>query len=566
MSMTRSPEQEPLWQEARKFTLGRDSQRCAECTHAGDLHVHHLLPRREGGTDDPCNLITLCAGCHAARHPLLQVSLSRRRIEIWAIRIAQWFDSLGEIPEETERISLALRILGKDHLRDGQLEVVLAALRGESILVIRPTGSGKSLCFQLPAFLKPGTAYVISPLKALMTDQVLELQRMRIPATFINGDLSQDEKKLRLSLLDKKALQFLYLTPERFDPESGANLDDGVRLCRQAPNFLVVDEAHCVDRWGDDFRPSYGRLNHVREALHRPPVLAFTATAGVSAQKRILQSLGIPGAKVYLSGVNRPNIALIRHWPKSDQERFRITAHLIASVAGQGKTMIFVPTVKVGEAVREGMAAVGHTMPFFHRKLATQDRESLLGRFTGRHKPELDAIICTNAFGMGIDVPNVRVVIHWLQPESVEDYLQELGRAGRDGGRSLAVIFKLSNDIGLRTWMVNHGAEPTQKPNPEAEGARARRHASIKELDGMLQQSSRKCFRKQVTTYFEGEQPRKTSFAIGLLLVLLDLVAWLFHKKGQRNPAKAEFCCDVCRPQEARLRLGMQGHLARNSR
>jgi RecQ family ATP-dependent DNA helicase len=196
-----------------------------------------------------------------------------------------------------------------DRFRDGQLPVVQAALRGRSLLVVSPTGFGKTLCFQLPAVLRRGVSVVVSPLKALMGEQVSSLLRRKIPSSFINSDIGSDEKRLRYRLLASNSFKLLYVAPERFFVRS-AHEQEQLRSVR--PAFMVIDEAHCVDQWGRDFRPEYGRLKEVRETLGSPPILAFTATAGQEMQVRILESLGIPDAQVFVRGVDRPNIALLR--------------------------------------------------------------------------------------------------------------------------------------------------------------------------------------------------------------------------------------------------------------
>ncbi len=273
------------------------------------------------------------------------------------MRLARWLDSQRELPEATPSLGGALRLLGLEKFRENQLEVVLAALKGESVLLVSPTGSGKTLCFQLPTLLRSGTAFIISPLKALMSDQVSGLQKKKIPSSFINGDLSPNEKHLRYELLEQQALKFLYCTPERFDTEM-VRAEEVKRISRAKPNFLVVDEAHCIDRWGGDFRPNYSRLGAVKQLLGNPPILAFTATAGIKTQKRILQSLGIPNARVVVSGVDRPNIALLRLPMPNDEARFRVIKWLY-EVMPAGRAMAFVPTVKVGEHLQEGLKILG---------------------------------------------------------------------------------------------------------------------------------------------------------------------------------------------------------------
>jgi ATP-dependent DNA helicase RecQ len=552
-SATASVREDDNWAATRQIVLARDAFHCQECSDQFDrneLDVHHLVPRAVGGTDDPSNLITLCDGCHARRHPNLQVSLSRRMIERWAIRLARLLDAERELPDQLPGLGTALRLVGKSQFREGQLDAVLAALRGESILVVRPTGSGKSLCFQVPALLTSGTTFVLSPLKALMKDQVVELQRLKLPSTFINGDLGPAEKKLRYELLEQGSLRFLYCTPERFNP-ARVRPEEVARLTQAKAAFLVVDEAHCVDRWGRDFRPDYGRIAEIRALLGNPPVLAFTATAGAEAQTRILESLGLPTARRLITGADRPNIALIRHQASGDvrssssiRTRAKFIAKLVRSVR-KGKTMIFVPTVKIGETLQSSLAAEGLDLPFYHSKLGTaNERDMLIGRFTGRLEPALAAIICTNAFGMGIDVSNVRLVINWQHPASVEDYLQEFGRAGRDGKPALAVLL---TDWGKETDLLKFMARKTA--GASAEGGAASLETRLAEIDKISAVVRRPgCFRRGLLELLGANRSSRTS-----------LSRWLLERVFSRKArvAKPNFCCDFCDPQKARDALAV---------
>lgn len=532
------------WVKARDAALSRDNRRCRICNNSNNLHVHHIIPRHLGGTNDAGNLVTLCAACHASRHPTLQFSLSQSFIYKWALRLIRLLDFDNEIPDDIEKAIAVLQLLGKSKFREGQLEIVLAALRQESILVVRPTGSGKSLCYQVPCLMSKGTAYVFTPLKALMVDQTVALHQNMIPATFINSDITQAEKEMRMKCFEDKTLKFLFLTPERFDASKIKDQSEIERLTRLRPSYLVIDEAHCIDRWGNDFRPSYGRLAEVRAQLQNPPVLAFTATAGLKAQKRIVQSLGIPNAKVFVSDVDRPNIALIRYRPRYYEERFKIIAKLIAQNAG--KTMIFVPTVKTGNEVAMNMAVRGIKIPFYHSRLPAVEREFMLGQFTGRLKPAIDNIICTNAFGMGIDIPNVYLVIHWAQPESVEDYLQEYGRAGRDGKPSIALIFHYDNDVNLRLFMADKTTQASYKQESDAQRAYGAKSASIHELHNMIT-NNRGCFRKQIVEYF------KESKKVNLKSLAMRILEWLMCIKTKQR--KSHICCDVCNAKEVKQLL-----------
>ena len=530
---------EQHWREVRAIVLARDNRRCKECGELcaeGEADVHHLVPRAAGGMDDPASLITLCDGCHAARHPNLQGALARRVIERWGLRLAKWLDSQGDLAGLDDSLGATLRLLGVTHFRTPQLDVVLAALRGESLLLVSATGSGKSLCFQVPILLGHGCGFIISPLKALMSQQVSNLQNRKIPGTFINGDLAPLEKKIRYALLRDHALKFLFCTPERFD-STMVRPAEVEEITRAKPSYLVVDEAHCIDRWGQDFRPNYGRLRAVRSALGDPPILAFTATAGAESQKRILRSLGIPNARVFVTGVNRPNIALARLDGLDDDERFALIRDLIG-IMPTGRAMLFVPTVKIGEHLQKGLRALGLDVPFFHSKLGkVNDREMLLGRFVGRLEPAANVVICTNAFGMGLDLPNVRLVVHWQHPASVEDYLQEFGRAGRDGAPSVAVLFTSAEDARLLRFMANWTVETSDlDPAGKATALQAK-------YDGINQMRERAtardiCFRSMIVEYFGEEQSQRRK------ALAVRIVEWIFSRSSQI--VRAHGCCDKC--------------------
>ncbi|MBR2118119.1 MAG: RecQ family ATP-dependent DNA helicase [Afipia sp.] len=529
------------WKLVRAQVIQRDNSTCVECgipAESEDVDVHHLLPRSAGGADDPSNLVTLCDGCHAAHHPKLAGSLARRAMECWAVRLARWLDREGEVVPESQAFGPLLRLFGLDRFKEGQLPIIQAALTGRSLLVVSPTGFGKTLCFQLPAVVRKSVSIVVSPLKALMGEQVSSLLRRKIPASFINSDLDPSEKRLRYQLLSKGSFKLLYAAPERFFVRSQAE-QQVLRTMR--PSFLVIDEAHCVDQWGRDFRPEYGRLKEVREALGSPPILAFTATAGTEMQQRILHSLGIPDAQVFVRGVDRPNIALLR-WRASIDKRPVIIADICRlSLPSNGKLMIFVPTRKIGEALQAHLAGEGLETPFYHSQLGNGwEREQLLKRFVGDSRPVVDRIICTSAFGMGLDVPNVRMVVHWQHPASIEDYLQEFGRAGRDGAPSIAVLLQgegeAREDIGLLRYMAQRAINGAGLSDDSAALALRYKHNQIAAMAKMAGYNT--CFRAALVGYFKGpEKPVRKSIATRIM-------EWVFADARLSQSRVA--CCDAC--------------------
>lgn len=490
-----------------------------------------------GGTDEMSNLVTLCDGCHARHHPTLAGGLARRVIERWAVRLAKWMDRDGLFTETTGNVGPALRLFGLERFRHGQLSVILAVLSGKSVLVVSPTGSGKTLCFQLPAVLRRGVALVVSPLKTLMSEQVSDLLAKKIPATFINSDLSREEKETRFSLVSQNAIKLLYVAPERFFVRSDA---ERRQLERSKSSFLVIDEAHCVDQWGQDFRPEYGRLSEVREKLGGPQVLAFTATAGKEMQDRILASLGISDAKVFVQDVDRPNIAILRLCCSAERRAREISSMLLLPQLQGEKVMVFVPSVKVGDSLKGALATMGTELPFFHAKLGTAwERQELVKRFLGQSRPVVDKIICTNAFGMGLDIPNVRLVIHWQQPSSAEDLLQEFGRAGRDGKPAASVIFhdgQDRRDVGRLRFMAEKAVEQASLHHQQRVGLLEQRFRRIERVAAMLRAKS--CFRDCIREYF-GNGARRPRRSIGERI--LD---WVFETKA---PIKKHLaCCDSC--------------------
>ncbi len=534
------------------MVLERDGWTCTECherSPSRELDVHHLIPRAAGGPDSASNCVTLCDGCHAGRHLNLQVSLARRTIERWALALARFLDRGRELPEESRALSAGLHLFGVTRFRDGQMDAVLGALRGESLLVIRPTGGGKSLCFQLPAILKgQPTTFVLSPLKTLMVDQIDGLHHRKLLATFINSDIGQREKQARYDLLERGAWTLLYMAPERFGDR--VKPQEVAWLSRHRPSFLVVDEAHLIDRWGADFRIDYSRIAEIRRMLGNPPVIACTATAGVETQRRILDSLDVPDARVLVSGVDRPNIALVRLHEPNARSRAQIVTALLAKISG--RAMIFVPTKKEGVKVQAAMASMGCELPLFHSKLDGLERDDIQARFSGRIDPPINAIVTTSAFSMGVDIPDVRLVVHWQHPASVEDYLQEFGRAGRDGKPALALLFTAGErDTGLLKYMAEKTAEEAEasgrRSSADVRATLAGRERRIREMQRLSEND--RCFRAALLDVLEGPRRRRRRSPARWLL---DLV---FSSRVRVEGAGA--CCDHCHPELGqRIRAG----------
>ena len=527
----RNQAEQAEWERVRKIVLRRDENRCqgSGVEHDSQLHVHHRLPRSMGGRDDPANLVTLCSTCHAGLHLNLQVGLASRTIRSWAIRIARLVDRNGEIPKNAKELLPVLGILGKTEFRSGQLPVVLAVLRGENVLSVRPTGSGKSLCFQVPVLLRPGAGLVIEPLKTLMKDQVRSLHDLAIPATSISSDIGLGERTARYEMLEEGVWKFVFMAPERFNPAIVRNREEQKCLSEFRPNFLVIDEAHSIVQYGQSFRPTYSDLGSIRDRVGKPQVLAFTATADPDAQKEICNSLGVPDANVIVEDPDRPNIALLRlPMAVDDKKRYEVVQRFLNKYR-EDKTIIFVPTKRWGEEVQRNLRDLGIDLQFFHATAHDANwRDMVQRRFIGGIEPPINAIIATSAFGMGIDVPNIRCVIHWQHPFSISEYVQGFGRAGRDGENSIAVLFvDGSKEFELLHWMQEQ-QNPTGIPVNQAKQLREM-NAAATNLD--------RCFRDSLMEPLRGEIAPKRSLAIRLL-------EWALARR--QKVRKNEVCCDFC--------------------
>jgi ATP-dependent DNA helicase RecQ len=330
----------------------------------------------------------------------------------------------------TDAVASLRQHFGFEDFREGQREVIGSILEGKDAVVVMPTGSGKSLCYQLPAMILDGVTLVVSPLIALMKDQVDALQARGLPATFINSSISEPEQRARIDALRRREHKLVYIAPERFR-SSRFNA-----ALQQIPvSLFAVDEAHCISTWGHDFRPDYLRLRNVIKSLNGVQTLALTATATPYVRSDIVQQLGLNRPQTFVSGFDRPNLSIeVFHTERVRQKITRIR-NLAKEINGSG--IIYASTRKAVEDVGAKLKAVDLKVSEYHAGMSDAMRVRAQDDFmSGRTQ----MIVATNAFGMGIDKPDIRFVVHYQMPGSIEAYYQEIGRAGRDGLPSTCVL------------------------------------------------------------------------------------------------------------------------------
>ncbi|WP_372885158.1 DNA helicase RecQ [Shimia sp.] len=371
-------------------------------------------------------------------------------------------------------------VFGFDCFRPGQEEIVDAVTRGENVLAIMPTGGGKSLCFQLPALVRDGVTVVISPLIALMRDQVRALREAGVAAGALTSGNTEEETAEVWEALDQGRLKLLYIAPERL--ASGAALG---MLRRIGVSLIAVDEAHCVSQWGHDFRPDYLRIGELRRALD-VPLAAFTATADAETREEIVTRLFDGEApSTFLHGFDRPNIHLA--FAAKDAPRRQIL-DFAATRKGQSG-IVYCGTRAKTEALAAALREAGHLALHYHGGMEAEDRRDTEARF---QREDGLIVVATVAFGMGIDKPDIRWVAHADLPKSIEAYYQEIGRAGRDGAPAETLTLFGPDDIRLRRSQIDEGLAPPERRSAD--------HARLNALLGLAE--ALHCRRKNLLGYF----------------------------------------------------------------
>ena len=376
--------------------------------------------------------------------------------------------------------------------RPGQEEVIRAVLAGRDAMTVMPTGQGKSLCYQLPATLLPGLTLVISPLIALMQDQVASLKQRNIKAAAFHSGLTGSEKHRVIQDLNQKRLQLLYLAPERMQHEGFLQLLRSLWV-----SLLVVDEAHCISQWGHDFRPDYLKIGRLRQELTNPPCLALTATATSRVQTDLCKRLSLRDPLKLVAGFRRPNLALSVRPCQSRQEKLAALERLVRETE-KGTILVYCATRRAVEEVAEWLGQSHQSVGYYHAGLSDEERQLVHDDF---RRGTVRILAATNAFGMGIDKSDVRLVVHFDIPGSVEAYYQEVGRAGRDGRPAACVLLFHERDLATQEYFIQLAAK-----DPEGAERAERMKTLLQEMLGYV--SVPTCRQLSILDYFSDEAER----------------------------------------------------------
>ena len=390
--------------------------------------------------------------------------------------------------------SILKRVFGYDSFRPGQKEIVDAILAGQDVLAVMPTGAGKSICYQVPALAMPGITLVVSPLISLMQDQVRALVAAGVPAAYLNNSLTDNQKALMLSRAREGRYKIIYVAPERLQ------MQGFLRFAEEQPiSMVTVDEAHCISQWGHDFRPSYLQIeDFVRQLPRRPVVSAFTATATARVREDIQDKLGLEQPFRLTTGFDRPNLQFETMRVMSSEKPRALVDFMLEE--GDAPGIVYCSTIRQVGEVTTLLKGVGIAAECYHGKMSPEDRKKNQEDFL---YDRIQVMVATNAFGMGIDKPNVRFVLHYNLPKDIESYYQEAGRAGRDGEPARCVLFYAPSDVRIAQFLIDKEEESSTQPDEIRHAAADQARERLKYMT--FYATTRRCLRADLLQYF-GEQ------------------------------------------------------------
>lgn len=385
-------------------------------------------------------------------------------------------------------IEILEKYFGYKEFRKGQEEIINSILNKKDVVAIMPTGGGKSLCYQIPALILDGITIVISPLISLMKDQVDTLNSMNIKSSYINSSLSENKIKNILNGVYNDEYKIIYVAPERLDNYDFINV-----IKRANISQIAVDEAHCISQWGHDFRKSYTKIsNFICDLEERPIVTSFTATASTKVKEDIIKNLKLQNYKEYITGFNRDNLEI--NIVKNCNKKEYILSYMEKNKDNSG--IVYAATRKSVEAIYESLKRRNYSVVKYHGGLNNEDRQHYQELFV---KDEKNIMIATNAFGMGIDKSNIRWILHYNMPQSIENYYQEIGRAGRDGEKSKCTLLFSPQDIQTQKLLIDSGISNMERKQSQ--------YIKLQQIIDLVY--SNDCYRKSILNYFGEEFENK---------------------------------------------------------
>ena len=391
-----------------------------------------------------------------------------------------------------EKLTILKKYYGYDSFRPGQEEIIDNIIAGRDIMAVMPTGAGKSICYQIPAILLTGITLVISPLISLMLDQVTSLNQNGIRAAYLNSTLTAKQMSLALQRAAAGTYKIIYVAPERLSTESFRNFAANADI-----SLVAVDEAHCVSQWGHDFRPSYTEIAGFVASLHkRPVVAAFTATATELVKSDVKSLLGLQSPFEVTTGFDRPNLYF---GVRTEKNPLEFVCNYVAEHS-ERSGIIYAMTRKAVEKIHDYLRKAGFPVAMYHAGLEDYIRSQNQEDFISDRKP---VMVATNAFGMGIDKPDVGFIIHYNMPLSMESYYQEAGRAGRDGSEAECILLYSKKDIMVAKYLIDNSVDESE-PGSDAAATKAARYEKLEKMIDYCESTD--CLRSYILRYF-GETP-----------------------------------------------------------